>query len=523
MSLTPRPSDRPLDWPEIVFALQEQFPDVEAYLVGGVVRDVYMRRPIHDLDLVVPGDGCPLARQIANAWGGAFYPLDTTRGVGRAIIDWQGSRFTIDVAQFRAETLLQDLQDRDFTVNAIAVALHDLDHLLDPLNGITDIQQRLVRLCHPQSIANDPVRALRAIRLSLSHQMRLTPETKAAVRHDGAALRQVSSERIRDELMKLLDGRKPMSAISLLDTLELLPLIFPELPALKGVQQSPPHIYDAWRHTLSVIDYLDQVMQTTGEKRSDATAANFALGMVAYSLPHLRADLQNHLAKEWPNHRSHRALLILAALAHDVAKPLTQSIADDGRIHFYRHEDEGAKIVARWGSDLALSSDEIARLKTIVRNHMRPLLLHQSGLSRRALYRFWRDLGEAGVDVCLLTLADFLGKRGNTLQQAEWLSYVQMVGKLLEGYFQEREELVVFKPFVNGNDLIDHLKITPGPQLGHLIAALHEAQALGEVQSATDSFEWAARWLTEHDPAKNQASLPSSSSGDGTSSSDTNS
>lgn len=490
--------DRPLYWPELVYELQSLLADTEVYLVGGIVRDVYLRYPVHDLDLATPGDGRPIARRIANAFGGDYYPLDASRGVGRALIMWQDKRWVIDVAQFRGDGLEFDLQDRDFTVNAVAVDLRNLDQVIDPLDGIADMRERLVRLCHADSVANDPVRALRAIRLSLTFRMRIDPVTKATIKRDGVSLKRVSAERIRDEFFKLLGGIKPMAALTLMDSLGMLTLILPEVEALKGVEQSPPHVFDVWRHTLSVVDALDSVLGTIGSQRTDDSAASFALGMVAYSLAAFRAELQNHLDQVWPNERTHRALLVLAALAHDIAKPQTRSIDEDGRIHFYRHEDEGAQIAERWGQALALSREEIDRLRQIVRHHLRPLHLHQSGASRRAVYRFWRDLGEAGIDVCMLSIADQLGKYGPRLDQAYWIEFMQVVQQLLAGYFAQREDLVEIKMLLDGNDVMRELELQPGPMIGTLLAALREAQAMHEVQTREQALGWAKAWLADN-------------------------
>ncbi len=497
MSIIPIIPNRPMEWPELVDEIRSLLYDEEIYLVGGAVRDVYLRRPVHDLDMAVSGDGRPIARRIANAFDGAYYALDASRGVGRALIDWAGVRWTVDVAQFRGNDLLADLRDRDFTVNAVAADLRTPQHVIDPLGGLGDMESRIVRLCRPDSIARDPVRALRAVRLSLARQMRIAPETKNAARHDGAQILQVSAERIRDELFKLLDGPKPTAAIMALDSLGLLQLILPETSAMKGIHQSPPHVYDVWRHTLSVIDFLDKVLKTV--EGGSVDSANFALGMVVYTFSHLRGDLREYLRIKWPNERTHRALLVLAALAHDVAKPLTQSVGGDGRIDFYRHEEQGESIAGRWAVNLALSSDEMARLQKIVRHHMRPFQLSQNNyqISRRAIYRFWRDLGAAGVDVCLLTMADHLGKVGATLDQETWLAYLQMIRVLLEGYFREREVMVEITPLVNGHDLMKHLKMKPGPLLGKLVAALREAQALAEITTSDEALEWAARWLED--------------------------
>lgn len=501
MTLSPKPIDRPLYWPEIIESLAEHLADTDVFLVGGIVRDVYMRRPVHDIDLATPDDGRTIARRIANALGGHYYPLDNERRVGRALVKWEAHNYTIDVAQFRQGSLQADLYDRDFSLNALAVDLQNRDAMFDPTDGLTAIQQKRVRLCSPAAILNDPVRILRAVRVSLSLRFHLDSEVKAAIRANTPRLSTVSRERIRDEFFKLLDSPRPHAAVLLLDTLGVLPVLFPETAALKGVTQSPPHVYDVWRHTLAVIQYLDMVLRVLGDRRDDNTAANFAMGMVVYSVSHLRSELVEYLNTVWPNQRSHRALLLLAALAHDIAKPDTRTVGDDGKIHFYQHEHRGAEVVVRWAEQLALSNQETERLRLIVQYHLRPRALAVSDkVSRRAIFRFWQATGPAGVDVCLHSMADQLGKHGPQLSQSYWLSFIEVVRTLLDAYFEEHDALVQVKPLLNGSDLMATFELEQGPLLGQIIAELREAQATQQVQTTEDARAWVAAWLDARQP-----------------------
>lgn len=499
MTLTPIPSNRPLYWPELIHELQAHLPNREIYIVGGTVRDVYLRRPVHDLDFVTPEDGRPIARLIANTFDGAYYPLDDERRVGRALIQYQEQAWVIDVAQLRGPTLEQDLRDRDFSINAIAVSLHDLDHLLDPTDGVGAMESKQVVICAEDAISRDPVRALRAIRMSLTLKYRLSPETKTAIRQDGPQVSHVSPERVRDEVFKLLGTTKPSSALALLDGLDLLPLLFPEARMMQGVTQSPPHTLDVWRHTLHVMDNLEGLLTAFSPRRTDETAANFGLGMVVFSLAHLRSEIVAHVQHWWPAERSHIALLMLAALAHDIAKPMTRTIDPDGNTHFFGHPERGAEIVAQWGTAMRLSNDEIERLHRVVYHHMRPLMLYNSGeLTRRAIYRFWRDLGEAGVDVCLLSCADYLATYGTTLNQGEWLRFVQIIKTLLEGYYRQREALVSFPMLLDGWMIMNRFNLKPGPIIGEILDGLREAQAVQEVQTQDEALRWVENWLADH-------------------------
>lgn len=492
---------RPLYWHPLIQNLRHRLGATEGiYLVGGIVRDTYMRRLSHDVDLATAGDGRPVARKIANAFDGDYYPLDDERGVGRALVEFEGKTWTIDVAQLRGDSLEADLWDRDFTLNAMAVALNDLDTLIDPMGGARDIEQKAINLCHSGSIASDPVRAVRGIRMSMKFGTKLAPSTVKAIRADGPGIASISPERVRDEFFKLLDLPNASGGLQTLDTLGLLSLILPETTAMKGVTQSPPHTLDVWRHTISVVDFMSKVITTLSDERDDDTATSIGLGMIAFGLTKVRPQLQVHFEQDFPSERSYRALMMLAALAHDVGKPATRSVDDDGRIRFFDHEDIGAEIVVQWALRLKLSSEELKRLKTIVLNHMRPHHLHWAEhVTRRAQYRYWRDLGEVGVDVALLALADTLGIYNATLDQKDWIRYVERIQWLLEGYYLENDTLVTFEPLVNGNQVMDAFKLEPGPKVGEILRAAHEAQALGEFSTTDGALDWIQDWLSEEE------------------------
>lgn len=499
LALQPAPSE--LEWPPVVEAIRAALTGKSApvLLVGGAVRDALLRRPVHDLDFATPGDGRDVARRLANALGGDYYPLDAERKVGRAIVEFKGERFELDVAQYRGPSLASDLLGRDFTINALAVPLEgDLQSFYDPTGGLDDLRHKRLRQCAPDSIAQDPVRALRAVRQSMALRFQIEPETRNAIRRDGPRLRDASPERVRDEFMTMLGGPRPHVALRALDALGLLALVVPEIEAMRGVQQSAPHVFDVWEHTLNVVERLDGVVTTIGPLRTDNSAASAAYGLIVYLLDRFRASLQAHLAAPLPNGRSAAGLLALAALLHDCGKPGTTSRDADGRIHFYLHERVGADLALERCRALRLSSSESERVSAIVLHHMRPMMLRQSSggdVSRRAIHRFWKAAGPAGVDVCVLTLADYLGMVGPTLQVPDWLAMLQVAGALLDGYLNRREEVVAPPLLVTGHGLMKALKIEPGPIVGQILAAISEAQAAGEVTTAEEALSLAKALL----------------------------
>jgi tRNA nucleotidyltransferase/poly(A) polymerase len=494
--LTPRLPNRPLIWPDVVQDLQAVLTGSQktVYVVGGAVRDAYLHRPIQDVDLAVAEDARSTARQIANALKGDFFVLDDERDVGRALVNTPQGRMVIDVTRFRGQDLLADLADRDFTLNAMAVELSDLNQLIDPLGGQHDIEGKLLRRCSLHGVASDPIRALRAVRQSVQFGMRIEAETLRDVRANTTRLTDTSPERVRDEFFKLLSLPNPATALRIADAVGLLKVIIPEIEPLYDLPQERPHMFDAWRHTLAVIEYLSQLAGAISYTRTDSTAATFAIGMVVIQLDRYRAQLNHHLDSEWPNDRSHLALLTLAALLHDTGVLAANDPLENGLRKFKNPEEAGAYIAGMRADSLRLSNAEKDRLVAVVKNHGQPRHWPES-LTRRDIYHFWNRLSAAGVDVCLLSLADYLGTVGTELDQDSWLSQIDRVRLLLEAYYEHYEDWIAPPQLVDGNLLINALGLRPGPIVGELLELIREAQAAGEIESADEALKLARQHL----------------------------
>jgi putative nucleotidyltransferase with HDIG domain len=496
------PTDQspPLALPPVFERARQALPDPSrVWLVGGSVRDALLRRDIHDLDFAVDGDGLALARRVADKLGGAFFPLDEERGTGRAVLNEDGEQFFLDFARLRGDDLNSDLAGRDFTVNAMAVSLAPPETLIDPMGGQNDLKAKVLRLCRPDGFTADPVRSLRAVRLAAQLDFRLERATREAARQAAQLLPRVSAERVRDEFMKALGGRKPAASLRALEALGLLQHIVPEAIALKGVTQSPPHVFDVWQHTLAVVDRLEALLTVLDRVHDVDAASEFALGYAAARVGRYRRQISDHVEQELSVGRPARSLLFLSALLHDIAKPQTRTVeADTGRIRFFGHEEEGAKVARQKAVALRLAGDEVERVTAAVAHHMRPVLLAQGGASAvtpRATYRFFKAAGPAGVDVCLLTLADLLGTRGAELGQDEWAARVNTVVTLLEAYFVQPEQIIRPAALISGDEVIAVLGVPQGRRVGEVLEAVREAQAAGEVTSREEALEFAKRWL----------------------------
>ena len=499
------PTPYPLIFPPLLDSVRAALSDgLVVYLVGGAVRDALVGCPIHDLDFSLPRDAIKTARHVADALEADFYPLDTERDTGRVIVtNEDGTRTLMDFASFRGTELESDLNNRDFTLNAIALDLSD-NTIHDPLGGAMDLKEKRLRLCSPSAMADDPVRILRGVRLAANFGFSILPETRAAMKAAAGLLGNVSPERLRDELFRIFDGPKPAACLRELDLLGALDKILPELSALKGVEQHPPHVHDVWEHTLAVVSHLDSIFSGLTPGYDPEKADDLFNGLLVLRLGRYRQQLGETLIQPLTADRPLRGLLFLAALYHDVAKPACKQTDENGQLRFWGHDEQGAEIASARARQLVLSNEETQRLETIIRNHMRVLfhinrlLDDQKPPSRRAVYRFFRDTGPAGVDVCLLALADLRATQEENLPQETWQAALEIVQHFLENWYEKPAEAIAPPQLVDGNDLMRELTLPPGKQIGTLLEAVREAQAVGEVSTRQQALELARQKLKEN-------------------------
>ncbi|MBN2547887.1 MAG: HD domain-containing protein [Anaerolineales bacterium] len=474
--------------------------DTPLYVVGGAIRDAMLDRPIHDLDLILPGNVIETGRKLAHHLKAAFYPLDVERDTVRLFLSEPlGELKCLDIAAMRGPDLESDLRDRDFTINAMALALHNDCSLVDPLNGAADLRHRQLRACSETSIRNDPVRAVRAVRQAIALGLKIDPQTQQLIREAAPLLVDVSRERLRDEIFRILDGPRPAAAIRTLDLLGALPYTLPELSALKGITQPLPHTHDAWTHTLAAAQKLHTLLNVLAQEPDPEISANWTYGLVSLRLGRYRSQLDEHLKSPLNPERSIKALLIMAALYHDIGKPATRKMDENRRIRFIDHERIGSQLAGKRGHQLRLSNNEVERLKIIVGNHMRPILLAKlpEMPTKRAIYRYFRDCGPAGVDIGLLALADTLATYESSLPQEIWARQLEVVRTLLETWW-ENPRTVSPPALLNGYELIQTFNLTPGKLIGQLLDELRESQAAGEIHTREEALDFARLWISKN-------------------------
>jgi putative nucleotidyltransferase with HDIG domain len=321
----------------------------------------------------------------------------------------------------------------------------------------------------------------------------IEPRTRSLIQAAAAGLANVSAERIQEELVKILSTPGVAESLHQLDDLELLHEILPEVTALKEVTQSSPHRWDAYEHTLQAVAALEDLLPLKGDAfHSDVPFPDQVAG---------------HLSLVVTGGQGRRTLLSLAALLHDVGKRKTVAIEPGGRTRFFDHERVGAEMAADVMRRLRFSGDALGLVETIVRYHLRPLhLAWGGGASRRAIHRFFREAGDAGVEIALLSLADQRATAGHDGLDEEYSVLLRVVQALLEAYFHHQGTVVSPPALLTGRDLVRQFGLPEGPAIGRLLSGLKEAQATGEVTDRAQAEDWVRRKIDQGSGTRDQGS-----------------
>ncbi len=462
---------------------------IPAYLVGGFVRDALLGRPTADIDIAVP-DALTTAPGVAKALGGTAFVLDAA-GAARVVLpdkEWQ-----LDFTTLQGD-IEADLARRDFTIDAMAVPLADgLDraggNIIDPYGGRKDLERKLVRAVGKDIFRDDAARLLRAVRLAAELDFSIESHTEALMKRDTHYISGVAGERVREELLRLLAVPGAGPRLGYLDKVGLLMALVPELGPARGVSQPKIHVWDVLEHSIQTVAAVEFVLRENDWEY----ASNDTLNEIPWS-----AEISQHFDREVSPGGTRRTLLKLAALLHDIAKPQTRQLDADGRARFLGHPQQGAAAAATIMERLRFSQREIKLVELLVKYHLRPLQMsHERLPTRRAIYRYFRDTGEAGIDLLYLCLADHLATRARGLDADQWRQHAAMTAYVLEKH-REEESITAPPRLIDGHDIMREFGLEPGPAVGELLEALHEAQAAGEVTTREQGLEYLRRYKGRH-------------------------
>ena len=452
---------------------------IKLYLVGGVLRDLILRRQKDnpDFDFCLKPGALSFGRKLAKELKAGFVVLDQEHAACRLVKRIGSEFYTFDFTGFRALTLEKDLLHRDFTINSLALALEDVfankdlsKLIIDPYSGREDLLYKIIRVTHKFAFKEDPLRILRAFSFSCMLGFVLDRETLRLAKSEKQSLSLVSRERIRDELFKIFESSQAYAAIVALDRIKILEIIFPEIIPLRKIGQGPYHHLDVWQHTLETLNQFEILLQQANRN----------------------IEIKQYLNEQISGLRKRCSLLKFACILHDLGKP--QALRrEKKKIIFHGHERIGLGLTRIICRRLKLSNDECRSLERIVLWHLRPgYLAGNAQPTERAIFRYFRDTGTDALAVLLLSLADQRATKGPLTTAFSRSRHEKTVQVLIRRLLKKKSEKKSPR-FLNGNDIMRRFRLPASPLIGKLLSDLEEAQAIGKIKSKKEAFKLAEK------------------------------
>lgn len=451
---------------------------LDVYLVGGLLRNIVLNEGLPvDYDFVFEGDVEALSNRVASRVAGSAFVLDKDTPLFRVNADLGGTTYTMDFSRIKGGGIASDLKSRDFTVDAFALKLSELfkedePALFDPCGGLKDARLGLLRMTSPMVFDEDPLRCLRAVRLSQQYGLKITEETVARIRSSSSLLktRETSWERIRDELLLIFSTPGTSGSIRALYELEIIEAVLPEFSGWDDIGGG----YNLMAHSLKTLD----------------EAESFIAGLSKGPFPGLSRKLERHFkGSVGPVGRT--ALFKMAAFVHDAGKQLTVAIRG-GRLRFIGHDFEGSLLTMEIFRRLRFSRRLASEVSVLVKNHHRVFALAKlKGPSHRAKAHFFKVVGgEAAVDLLCLALVDVRATRGD--EDEELLGLVKDMLCFYYGEYLKKRP----KPLFNGKEIIKTFSVPEGSLVGEVIEKISEGVETGAVRNKKEAIAFVKQWLS---------------------------
>lgn len=448
---------------EILSKIAENF-DNKIYLVGGTVRDYFFNKKSHDRDIVVMDeDAREFACKLKKLFKASFVPLDEENKIYRLVLPDKINY--IDVTNPVGNSITNDLQRRDLTINAIAADLKTGD-VVDPFGGIKDIRNKTINYILERNFDDDTLRVLRVFRFQALYWFELTPDTFNVVSRYAKYANEPASERIIYELQKIFGGKYAHTALENMDKTGVLEVIFPFVKELKKVPPNSHHHLDLFHHSLETVRQIQFLYeQAYDEVKEHLDSVDFG------GFPRL-------------------TYLKLAGFMHDIGKFSVWTI-ENGRHRFIKHDDVGANLAAKLLKNMNFSNKVTEYVSTMVKYHIYPShVVSATDVSEKTMMRFVRKSDKNAIDNIILAMADRLSARGPEITDEIVKNNIDSLKKLLDFYLEKRETLEPLPKLLDGKDVMKLLNIKPSPKLGEILDALYEAQLSGNVTTKEQAQEF---------------------------------
>jgi len=435
--------------------------NIRVYVVGGVVRDLILGRTIHDIDLMVEGDGILFAKKLAISIGvKKIVPFEK---FGTALIP--NKLLQIEVASSRMEqydstsrkpsevksaSLKEDLKRRDFTINAMAMDIHpeNFGEIMDPLGGVADLEKKILRtpLDPDKTFSDDPLRMMRAAYFASKLNFKIEPQCRISIIKQAKRIKIVSWERIREEFIKILTTIKPSVGLVILQKTGLMKIVFPEIDIMYDMKQSSEwHHKDIFSHTLQVVDNAAELTE--------------------------------------------KMKVRFAALVHDIAKPRTRKIDPKKGYTFYGHDAIGERMLNKVAKRMRLSNHLANYLKKLTLLHLRPIALVKSEVTDSAVRRLMVSAGNELEDLMILCRADITTKNSKLVKK--YLNNFDIVEKKMQVVL-DKDSAEKFQSPIRGKEIMDIFGLEEGKKIGIIKKSVEEAILDGEIDN---TYEAAKEYL----------------------------
>lgn len=454
------------------------------YLVGGTVRDCLLGIRSHDLDVAVDGGAVECARLLIQELGyGTYVDLCSAEEEAARVV-LKGVQ--VDIAAFREGTrsIEDDLGRRDFTINAMALPLAQMVNetqqidLIDPTGGLTDLASCLVKHC-PGAFVADPVRMLRGYRLCALFGFQMEEETIRAVRSHRVLIHQIAAERIGYELQLIFDS--PRTTVTVMGMAEtgLLRELLPELYEGEGLEQPEFHHLDVLNHSFQALAMMEKII---------ADPARYFVG-------------KEEVIGEYIKEKDRVRCLKWAALMHDIGKPKTRKepVDENGRVTFYRHDEEGRDIFNKFADYMRWSKVDKDISGGLIAMHMHPFHLcnvqRETPVSKRAALKLCRRAESDLVGLFMLAMSDSLASQGEKKPEMMEGELMQLFDSVMKIYEENIKPVLHGPRLLTGKDLIEDFGLPPGPQFSVLFDELEAARVEGDVVDRESAVAWAYSYL----------------------------